>query len=256
MAAPNPVAPWAAAVSAGVHATGSRHVVYVPDNPLSHVMRSLAQDFPDIQTTIATREEEAFGIAAGLYLGGARPTVMLQSSGLGNSLNAFTSLLVPYRLPVLTIISMRGEPGEWNAAQVPMGQAVPPILDAIGIPHEIITSADVAAARPSAVWGGGVRQPASRRLSPLPTDDREMSATSMTRLEATRVVVDELAGRAGDADHREPGTSGLRLCLPQVIAPPTSTPGAAWGWRRRWGLDWHWPGRTCRSSSSTATVRC
>jgi sulfopyruvate decarboxylase subunit alpha len=107
-------------------------------------MRSLAQDFPEIQTTIATREEEAFGIAAGLYLGGARPTVMLQSSGLGNSLNAFTSLLVPYRIPVLTIISMRGEPGEWNAAQVPMGQAVPPILDAIGIPHEIIASADVA----------------------------------------------------------------------------------------------------------------
>lgn len=139
-----PVAFWAAAVSAGVHATGSRHVVYVPDNPLSHVMRSLAQDFPDIQTTIATREEEAFGIAAGLYLGGARPTVMLQSSGLGNSLNAFTSLLVPYRIPVLTIISMRGEPGEWNAAQVPMGQAVRPILDAIGIPHEIIASADVA----------------------------------------------------------------------------------------------------------------
>ena len=87
-------------------------------------MRSLAQDFPEIQTTIATREEEAFGIAAGLYLGGARPTVMLQSSGLGNSLNAFTSLLMPYRIPVLTIISMRGEPGEWNAAQVPMGQAV------------------------------------------------------------------------------------------------------------------------------------
>ena len=139
-----PVVPWAAAVSAGVHAAGSRHVVYVPDNPLSHVLRSLAEDFTDIQTTIATREEEAFGIAAGLYLGGARPTVMLQSSGLGNSLNAFTSLLIPYRLPVLTIISMRGEPGEWNPAQVPMGQAVAPILDAIGIAHETITAAEAA----------------------------------------------------------------------------------------------------------------
>ena len=120
---------------AGVRAAGSRHVVYVPDNPLSHVLRVLRQEFPDVRTILATREEEAFGIAAGLYLGGARPTVMLQSSGLGNSLNALTSLLVPYRIPMLIVISMRGDDGEWNAAQVPMGRAVRPIFDAIGIPH-------------------------------------------------------------------------------------------------------------------------
>ena len=84
---------WAAGVCAGLHAAGSRHVVYVPDNPLSHVIRILRDAYPDVSTMIATREEEAFGIAAGMYLGGARPTVMLQSSGLGNSLNALTSLL-------------------------------------------------------------------------------------------------------------------------------------------------------------------
>jgi sulfopyruvate decarboxylase subunit alpha len=127
---------WASAVCAGVHATGSRHVVYVPDNPLSHVLRVLREAYPDVATTLATREEEAFGIAAGLYLGGLKPTVMLQSSGLGNSLNALTSLLLPYRIPVLMVISMRGDAGEWNSAQMPMGQAVRPICDAIGIPHE------------------------------------------------------------------------------------------------------------------------
>ena len=115
---------WASGVCAGLHAAGSRHVVYVPDNPLSHVLRVLRERFPDVRTTLATREEEAFGIAAGLYLGGARPTVMLQSSGLGNSLNALTSLLVPYQIPVLIVISMRGDAGEWNDAQVPMGRAV------------------------------------------------------------------------------------------------------------------------------------
>jgi sulfopyruvate decarboxylase subunit alpha len=129
------VPPWAAGVCAGLHAAGSRHVVYVPDNPLSHVLRLLGDAYADVRTTLATREEEAFGIAAGLYLGGARPTVMLQSSGLGNSLNALTSLLVPYRIPVLAIISMRGDAGEWNDAQVPMGRAVRPICDAIGVPH-------------------------------------------------------------------------------------------------------------------------
>ncbi len=131
---------WASGVCAGLHAAGSRHVVYVPDNPLSHVLRILADRFSDVTTTLATREEEAFGIAAGLYLGGARPTVMLQSSGLGNSLNALTSLLVPYKIPMLIVISMRGDAGEWNDAQVPMGRAVRPICDAIGLPHATVDS--------------------------------------------------------------------------------------------------------------------
>ena len=96
-------------------------------------------------TTIATREEEAFGIAAGLYLGGKRPTVMLQSSGLGNSLNALTSLFVPYQIPALILISMRGDAGEWNSAQVPMGRAVAPIVDAIGLPHATATSPETTA---------------------------------------------------------------------------------------------------------------
>lgn len=126
---------WAEAVCAGVVAAGSRHVVYVPDNPLSSVLRTLGERYGEVRTVLATREEEAFGIAAGLYLGGARPTVMLQSSGLGNSLNAITSLLLPYEIPVVAIVSMRGDAGEWNAAQVPMGRATSAILDALGVPH-------------------------------------------------------------------------------------------------------------------------
>lgn len=125
---------WARGVADGLHACGCRHVVFVPDNPLSHVLRALAERHPDIDTTIATREEEAFGIGAGLYLGGARPAVMLQSSGLGNSLNALSSLVLPYQVPLVMIVSMRGDAGEWNAAQVPMGRAVPAILESLGIP--------------------------------------------------------------------------------------------------------------------------
>ncbi len=125
---------WASGVCSGVRAAGSRHVVYVPDNPLSHVLRVLDEGYSDIRTTLATREEEAFGIAAGLYLGGVKPTVMLQSSGLGNSLNALTSLLLPYKIPTLIVISMRGDAGEWNDAQVPMGRALRGICDAIGLP--------------------------------------------------------------------------------------------------------------------------
>ncbi len=136
---------WALGVCAGIHAAGSRDVVYVPDNPLSHVLRAFEQRYSDVRLILATREEEAFGIAGGLYLGGRLPAVMLQSSGLGNSLNALTSLLIPYQIPVLMVVSMRGDTGEWNAAQVPMGRAVRAILDAIGVPHATVDSADAAA---------------------------------------------------------------------------------------------------------------
>ena len=136
---------WAAGVCAGIHAIGSRRVVYVPDNPLSHVLRTLDESFGDIQTLIATREEEAFAIAAGLYLGGERPTVMLQSSGLGNSLNALTSLHIPYQIPCLMIISMRGDAGEWNAAQVTWGRAIRTVLDSIGVSHVTVEDGEKAA---------------------------------------------------------------------------------------------------------------
>ena len=136
---------WAVGVCTGVHLAGSRDVVYVPDNPLSHVLGVFEHRFRDVRLLLATREEEAFGIAAGLYLGGRLPTVMLQSSGLGNSLNGITSLLLPYQIPVLMVVSMRGDAGEWNAAQVPMGRAVGGIFDAIGVPHATVESADAAA---------------------------------------------------------------------------------------------------------------
>lgn len=166
---------WAAGVCSGLYAAGSRHVVYVPDNPLSHVLAALHLGFPDVDTMIATREEEAFGIAAGLYLGGARPTVMLQSSGLGNSLNALTSLLLPYQIPALVILSMRGDAGEWNAAQVPMGRAVAPICDAIGLPLSTVDTVETAATvvRLAGQTAFGTRLPGvcrlPRRLTMPPT---------------------------------------------------------------------------------------
>ncbi|HKB12969.1 MAG TPA: thiamine pyrophosphate-binding protein [Vicinamibacterales bacterium] len=136
---------WAEGVCSGLYSAGSRDVVYVPDNPLSHVLAGLAARYGDVRLILATREEEAFGIAAGLYLGGRRPTVMLQSSGLGNSLNAITSLVLPYQIPMLVIVSMRGDAGEWNAAQLPMGRSLRTIFDAIGVPHMTLASADAAA---------------------------------------------------------------------------------------------------------------
>jgi len=135
---------WAVGVSDGLWAAGCRHVVYVPDNPLSHILAALARDHEEVVTLLATREEEAVGIAAGLYLGGAKPALLMQSSGVGNMLNALGSLLLAYQIPAVVIVSMRGDPGEWNWAQVPMGRAVGPVLDAFGVQHLSIDRAEEA----------------------------------------------------------------------------------------------------------------
>ena len=137
---------WAAGVCEGLHRAGVRDVVYVPDNPLSHVLRHFGERFADVRLVLATREEEGFGIAAGLYLGGRRAAMLLQSSGVGNSLNALTSLLIPYEIPVPMVVSMRGDAGEWNAAQAPMGQGIRGIFDAIRIPHVTVERDERAAA--------------------------------------------------------------------------------------------------------------
>lgn len=129
---------WSGAVVSALRAQGVRQVVYVPDNPLGHLIRLLEADL-DFRTVSATREEEAVGIAAGMYLGGGCPALLMQSSGLGNSLNALGSLCIPYQIPVLLFISLRGELGEWNIAQVPMGRGVRPILDILGIQHFTLT---------------------------------------------------------------------------------------------------------------------
>ena len=157
---------WAASVCAGVHASGIRDLVYVPDNPLSNVLRIFERQFADVRLVLATREEEAFGIAAGLYLGGRRPAVMLQSSGLGNSLNAITSLLIPYQIPMLIVISMRGD-----AERVERGAGADGPVDA-GDPRR---ARHLVFARESADAAAAARSP------PKPRSARERSTPSSCR---------------------------------------------------------------------------
>ncbi|MDD1691044.1 MAG: sulfopyruvate decarboxylase subunit beta [Methanoregula sp.] len=86
-----------------------------------------------------TREEDGVGISAGAYLAGARPLVALQSSGLGNMLNAILSLTSTFGLPLPILASWRGGDNEVIPAQVPFNRPLPAILSAAGIPHTILT---------------------------------------------------------------------------------------------------------------------
>ena len=85
-----------------------------------------------------TREEDGVGICAGLAMAGGRPVLHMQSSGLGNSLNAIMSLTVTFGLPLPVLASWRGVYREAIPAQVPFNRAVPEVLAALGIPYTVI----------------------------------------------------------------------------------------------------------------------
>jgi sulfopyruvate decarboxylase alpha subunit len=104
---------------------------YVPD--AGHrilIDRSLAD--PDVYSVALTTEEEGVALLAGADLGGARGVLMMQSSGVGNCINML-SLIKGGGFPFLALISMRGEFGEGNPWQFPMGQATQPVLEAMGV---------------------------------------------------------------------------------------------------------------------------
>jgi sulfopyruvate decarboxylase alpha subunit len=104
---------------------------YVPDAGHARMIdRSLAD--PNVHSVALTTEEEGIALAAGADLGGVRSVVMMQSSGVGNCIN-FLSLMKGGRFPLLAVISMRGDFGEGNPWQFPMGQAVEPVLEAMGV---------------------------------------------------------------------------------------------------------------------------
>lgn len=104
---------------------------YVPD--AGHrvlIERALAD--PEVRSIALTTEEEGVALLAGADLGGARGVLLMQSSGVGNCINML-SLIKGGHFPFLALISMRGEFGEGNPWQFPMGQAVQPVLEAMGV---------------------------------------------------------------------------------------------------------------------------
>jgi sulfopyruvate decarboxylase subunit alpha len=86
----------------------------------------------DIRNIPITRGEEGIGIFAGAYLGGMTPLMLIQNSGLGNSINAIKSLLELYEIPAAIMMSHRGSEGERIKAQIPMGNISKDLLKLIG----------------------------------------------------------------------------------------------------------------------------
>ena len=123
--------PWQDELYDLLRRSGVTQFAYVPD--AGHrilIDRSLAD--PKAHAIALTTEEEGVALAAGADLGGARSVLLMQSSGVGNCINML-SLMKGGRFPLLTLVSMRGDFGEGNPWQFPMGQATQAVLEAMGV---------------------------------------------------------------------------------------------------------------------------
>ncbi|MEV1243966.1 thiamine pyrophosphate-binding protein [Nonomuraea sp. NPDC049750] len=105
--------------------------VYVPDSRLDGILAHLAESGLPMRSL--PREEECVAYAAGQRVAGQKPVLLMQSSGVGNALNALSTLAVQYRLGLPMILSMRGTLGETNASQITIGKATTALLATIGI---------------------------------------------------------------------------------------------------------------------------
>jgi sulfopyruvate decarboxylase alpha subunit len=110
---------------------GVSQVPYVPDAGHAHLIRRVHAD-PAMTPLVLTTEEEGVASCCGAWLGGKKSVLLMQSSGVGNCVNML-SLVTNCNFPFLTIVSMRGEYGEFNSWQVPMARATQTSFEMMGV---------------------------------------------------------------------------------------------------------------------------
>jgi len=142
-------ASWQERVYRTLRTNGVSQFAYVPDAGHRHLIDSALTD-PDVHAVACTTEEEGVGVVAGAHLGGELGVLLMQSSGVGNTIN-FLSLIQHCSFPFLTLVTMRGDYGEQNPWQYAMGRAVEPTLAAMGVitlradsPDDAVATVDAA----------------------------------------------------------------------------------------------------------------
>jgi sulfopyruvate decarboxylase alpha subunit len=132
---------WPEALHRTLKAAGVRQVGYVPDAGHKRLIELCHAD-KDMRAVVLSTEEEGIGLLGGAWLGGVRGALLMQSSGVGNCINHLGTVR-ECRFPLLMLVTMRGQDGEFNPWQVPMGQATPAVFSAMGV---VVKEADTAEA--------------------------------------------------------------------------------------------------------------
>jgi sulfopyruvate decarboxylase alpha subunit len=165
---------WHQSVVKALKANDVRLVTYIPDNVLTPLIDAVHAD-SWFRVICPAREEEAIGIVAGAWMAGLRGITLMQTSGFATLANVLASMIVPYQIPALMMISERGRFGDHQLAQAIVSRTVRPVLETLGIEHFAIErNEDV-----EFVVDGMARQayatqaPAAVILSPLLTKKAE-----------------------------------------------------------------------------------
>jgi sulfopyruvate decarboxylase alpha subunit len=134
-------ATWDAIVLRALKANDVKLIAYVPDRVLATLIKSLHAD--SFLTCFPTaREEEAIGIVSGAWMGGTLGAVLMQTSGFATLANVLASLVLPYQLPIVMLVSERGTLGEFNYGQALVCHTMRPVLDSLAIEHHTIARLD------------------------------------------------------------------------------------------------------------------
>jgi len=135
---------WAHDIFDALQTLDVRQAAYVPDAGHTKLIE-LCRAADIVRTVPLTTEEEGVALLAGAWLGGERGVLLMQSSGVGNCVNML-GLTRECRFPLLMLVTMRGQSGESNPWQVPMGQAADSVLREMGvIVHPVDDSAQLGA---------------------------------------------------------------------------------------------------------------
>jgi sulfopyruvate decarboxylase subunit alpha len=118
----------------------------LPETWLVHLIR-MADDDPEVTLLRLAKEEEGVGISAGAHLSGVKSAMLMQNHGFLASINGIVSLAHLYKIPLLMLISYRGEFGEPDPWQTQGGGVTLPLLDTLGIPYERLEHPSHVAAR-------------------------------------------------------------------------------------------------------------
>ncbi len=124
-------ATWPDALYDTLIAAGIKQVGYVPDAGHRRLIERCHAN-KQLTTISLTSEEEGIGLMVGAYLGGQRGVLLMQSSGVGNCINML-SLAAECRIPLVMLVTMRGEWGEFVPWQVWMGQGTPSAFESMGV---------------------------------------------------------------------------------------------------------------------------
>jgi sulfopyruvate decarboxylase subunit alpha len=116
---------------------GVRLISALPETWLVHLIR-LAEDDPDVTLVRLAKEEEGIGISAGAHLAGVKSAMLMQNHGFLASINGIVSCAQLYRIPLLMLISYRGEFGERDPWQTEGGGVTEDLLRALRIPYAFL----------------------------------------------------------------------------------------------------------------------